>query len=90
MAQKRGESALDETKSESGQSGGAQRAKGPAVSGSLDFAIGSHRLGKQVIEADNVTITYNGQALISQFNELVIPGNESASSGRTESGKRHF
>ncbi|GJJ24899.1 ABC-F family ATP-binding cassette domain-containing protein [Bacillus velezensis] len=48
--------------------------KGPAVSGSLDFAIGSHRLGKQVIEADNVAITYNGQALISQFNELVIPG----------------
>ncbi|HDR6219868.1 TPA: ABC-F family ATP-binding cassette domain-containing protein, partial [Bacillus cereus] len=48
--------------------------KGPAVSGSLDFAIGSHRLGKQVIEADNVSVTYNGQALISQFNELVIPG----------------
>ncbi|MBT2634426.1 ABC-F family ATP-binding cassette domain-containing protein [Bacillus sp. ISL-26] len=48
--------------------------KGPAVSGSLDFAIGSHRLGKQVIEAENVTITYSGQALISQFNELVIPG----------------
>lgn len=48
--------------------------KGPAVSGSLDFAIGSHRLGKQVIEAENVTITYNGQALISECNELVIPG----------------
>ncbi|MBY8914782.1 ABC-F family ATP-binding cassette domain-containing protein [Bacillus sp. YC2] len=48
--------------------------KGPAVSGSLDFAVGSHRLGKQVIEAENVTITYSGQALISQFNELVIPG----------------
>ena len=30
-----------------------------AVSGSLDFAIGSHRLGKQVIEADNVSVTYN-------------------------------
>ncbi|MED0588814.1 ABC-F family ATP-binding cassette domain-containing protein [Bacillus subtilis] len=48
--------------------------KGPQSSGSLDFAIGSHRLGKQVIEAENVMIAYDGCMLVDRFNELVIPG----------------
>lgn len=48
--------------------------KGPQSSGSLDFAIGSHRLGKQVIEAENVMIAYDGRMLVDRFNELVIPG----------------
>lgn len=47
---------------------------GPQSSGSLDFAIGSHRLGKQVIEAENVMIAYDGRMLVDRFNELVIPG----------------
>ncbi|RJS54610.1 multidrug ABC transporter ATP-binding protein [Bacillus subtilis] len=48
--------------------------KGPQSSGSLDFAIGSHRLGKQVIEAENVMIAYDGRMLVDSFDELIIPG----------------
>ncbi|MCY7784163.1 MULTISPECIES: ABC-F family ATP-binding cassette domain-containing protein [unclassified Bacillus (in: firmicutes)] len=48
--------------------------KGPQSSGSLDFAIGSHRLGKQVIVAENIMIAYDGRMLVDRFNELVIPG----------------
>ncbi|MCY8817517.1 ABC-F family ATP-binding cassette domain-containing protein [Bacillus atrophaeus] len=47
---------------------------GPSSSGALDFAIGSHRLGKQVIEAEQVTISYGGNTLVDSFSELIIPG----------------
>lgn len=61
----------------------------PETGSSLDFAIGSHRLGKQVIEAEGVDISRGGNQLVRSFNELIVPGTGSASSDRTGSAKQH-
>ncbi|HCO78370.1 ABC-F family ATP-binding cassette domain-containing protein [Bacillus sp. (in: firmicutes)] len=61
--------------------------KGPDAKGELDFAIGSHRLGKQVIEAEEISITFAGQTLVDQFSDLVVPGDRIGFIGPNGVGK---
>lgn len=61
--------------------------KGPYAKGELDFAIGSHRLGKQVIEAEEISITFAGQTLVDQFSDLVVPGDRIGFIGPNGVGK---
>ncbi|MGE6631687.1 ABC-F family ATP-binding cassette domain-containing protein [Bacillus sp. NPDC077027] len=61
--------------------------KAPEAKGDLDFAIGSHRLGKQVIEAEDITIAFGGKTLVQQFNELIMPGDRIGLIGPNGVGK---
>ncbi|MFT0803979.1 ABC-F family ATP-binding cassette domain-containing protein [Bacillus swezeyi] len=60
---------------------------GPEAGSSLDFAVGSHRLGKQVIEAEGVEISRGGKQLVSSFDELIIPGDRIGMIGPNGIGK---
>ncbi|WP_280770244.1 ABC-F family ATP-binding cassette domain-containing protein [Salipaludibacillus daqingensis] len=42
--------------------------------GDVDFAIGSTRLGKKVIELEKVSKSFQGQTIISNLDYLIIPG----------------
>lgn len=42
--------------------------------GNVDFAIGSSRLGKKVIELEQVTKSFDGQKFIDKLDYLIIPG----------------
>ncbi|QHZ48326.1 MULTISPECIES: ABC-F family ATP-binding cassette domain-containing protein [Bacillus] len=57
------------------------------TSATLDFAIGSHRLGKQVIEAEAVEISRGGKQLVTSFDELIIPGDRIGIIGPNGIGK---
>lgn len=61
--------------------------KGPDTKGELDFAIGSHRLGKQVIEAEDLSISFAGQTLVERFTDLVVPGDRIGFIGPNGVGK---
>jgi ABC transport system ATP-binding/permease protein len=45
--------------------------EGPAHRGSLDFSIGSKRLGKNVLELEQVTASRGGETVLSDINYLV-------------------
>jgi ATP-binding cassette subfamily F protein uup len=59
----------------------------PETGSSLDFAIGSHRLGKQVIEAEGVDISRGGNQLVRSFDELIVPGDRIGIIGPNGIGK---
>ncbi|MEK4267750.1 MULTISPECIES: ABC-F family ATP-binding cassette domain-containing protein [Bacillus] len=59
----------------------------PEAASSLDFAIGSYRLGKQVIEAEGVGISRGGKQLIAGFQELIVPGDRVGIIGPNGIGK---
>lgn len=59
----------------------------PEAASSLDFAIGSHRLGKQVIEAEGVEISRGGRKLVTSFQELIVPGDRVGIIGPNGIGK---
>ncbi|MBQ4842662.1 ABC-F family ATP-binding cassette domain-containing protein [Bacillus safensis] len=61
--------------------------KGPDAKGELDFAIGSHCLGKQVIEAEDLSISFAGQTLVERFTDLVVPGDRIGFIGLNGVGK---
>ncbi|PAD68894.1 multidrug ABC transporter ATP-binding protein [Bacillus sp. 7586-K] len=61
--------------------------KGPAAKKDLDFAIGSTRLGKKVIELEHISKSYDGKTLISDFSYLVTPGERLGIIGPNGSGK---
>ncbi|NOL35500.1 ABC-F family ATP-binding cassette domain-containing protein [Bacillus safensis] len=61
--------------------------KGPDAKEELDFAIGSHRLGKQVIEAEDLSISFAGQTLVERFTDLVVPGDRIGFIGPNGVGK---
>jgi len=42
--------------------------------GNVDFAIGSSRLGKKVIELENVSKSFEGQTFVNKLDYLIIPG----------------
>ncbi|SFG85117.1 ABC-F family ATP-binding cassette domain-containing protein [Sporolactobacillus nakayamae] len=64
-----------------------QEHKGPELKQSVDLAIGSTRLGKKVIEAKQVSKSFNGQPLIHNFDLLVTPGERLGIIGSNGSGK---
>ncbi|MCP3027460.1 ABC-F family ATP-binding cassette domain-containing protein [Halobacillus sp. A5] len=53
----------------------------------VDMAIGSARLGKQVLELKDITHSYGGQKLIDQFNYLVVPKERIGIIGPNGTGK---
>ncbi|SFP59594.1 ABC-F family ATP-binding cassette domain-containing protein [Salibacterium halotolerans] len=53
----------------------------------VDFAIGSTRLGKKVMEAEGLSKTYGGATLFSNFDYLVTPGERLGIVGPNGSGK---
>lgn len=64
-----------------------QDEKGPAEKGEVDFAIGSVRLGKKVIELEEVSKAYEGKQLIRNLNYLIVPGERLGIIGPNGTGK---
>ncbi|GGB50713.1 ATP-binding cassette domain-containing protein [Virgibacillus dakarensis] len=57
------------------------------VKGDLSFQAGSTRLGKKVIELENIDKSYDGKKLLHDFNYLVVPGDRLGIIGPNGSGK---
>ncbi|MGY0692583.1 ABC-F family ATP-binding cassette domain-containing protein [Virgibacillus sp. FSP13] len=53
----------------------------------VSFQVGSTRLGKKVIEAQNITKSFAGKKLLDDFNYLVVPGDRLGIIGPNGSGK---
>ncbi|UHA60600.1 ABC-F family ATP-binding cassette domain-containing protein [Metabacillus litoralis] len=64
-----------------------QDQKGPAAKQDLDFAIGSTRLGKKVLELEHISKAYDGRKLIADFSYLVTPGERLGIIGPNGTGK---
>lgn len=66
----------------------ALQEKGPAASqGSVEIALGSHRLGKKVIELKQISKTFKNKTLYKDFNYLVVPNERLGIIGPNGSGK---
>jgi ABC transport system ATP-binding/permease protein len=55
--------------------------------GQVEIAVGSHRLGRRIIEVNDVTTGYDGRALIRDFTYTVLPGDRAGIIGPNGSGK---
>ena len=55
--------------------------------GSIEFQVGSTRLGDQVFELENVSKFYEGRPLINDLDYLVVPGERLGIIGENGSGK---
>lgn len=55
--------------------------------GNVEMAIGSSRLGKKVIEAEDITKAINGQPITDNFSYLVLPQDRIGIIGANGSGK---
>ncbi|MDR0139341.1 ABC-F family ATP-binding cassette domain-containing protein [Metabacillus idriensis] len=64
-----------------------QDQEGPAAKQSVDFAIGSTRLGKKVIELENVSKAFQDRTLMTNVDYLVVPGERLGIIGPNGSGK---
>ncbi|MCM3716196.1 ABC-F family ATP-binding cassette domain-containing protein [Alkalihalobacillus oceani] len=64
-----------------------QEQERPASKSEFDFAIGSKRLGNDVIELKQVNKSYDGRQLISQLDYLIVPGERLGIVGPNGSGK---
>ncbi|WP_106494627.1 ABC-F family ATP-binding cassette domain-containing protein [Lentibacillus sp. Marseille-P4043] len=53
----------------------------------VSFQVGSTRLGKKVIEAQNISKSFVGKKLLNDFNYLVVPGDRLGIIGPNGSGK---
>ncbi|MFZ0476810.1 MAG: ABC-F family ATP-binding cassette domain-containing protein [Halobacillus sp.] len=53
----------------------------------VDMAIGSTRLGNQVIELDDVSLAFGSHQIVENFNYLVVPGERLGIIGANGSGK---
>ncbi|HET6872450.1 MAG TPA: ABC-F family ATP-binding cassette domain-containing protein [Sporolactobacillaceae bacterium] len=64
-----------------------QEQKGPDKTSDVDMAIGSTRLGKKVLEIEDVTKFFDGKPLIDHFSYLVTPGDRIGIIGPNGTGK---
>ncbi|MFC0190233.1 ATP-binding cassette domain-containing protein [Fictibacillus aquaticus] len=64
-----------------------QEIKGPQKQGNIEFAIGSQRLGKKVIELQDVSKALGGRTLINRLDYLMVPGERLGIVGPNGSGK---
>ncbi|MFY4776399.1 ABC-F family ATP-binding cassette domain-containing protein [Metabacillus sp. RGM 3146] len=64
-----------------------QEQKFEGAEGELQFALGSVRLGKKVIEMKDVTKVFGEKLLVNDFSYLVIPGDRIGMIGPNGSGK---
>lgn len=64
-----------------------QEQKGPAAKQDVDFAIGSTRLGKKVLELEHISKGYDGKQLIKDFSYLINPGERLGIIGPNGTGK---
>ncbi|MBB5172299.1 ABC-F family ATP-binding cassette domain-containing protein [Texcoconibacillus texcoconensis] len=65
--------------------------KGPREKQSIDVAVGgSNRLGKQVIEVEDVSHTYDHEPIIKDFSYLITPNERLGLVGPNGSGKSTF
>ncbi|UTR08923.1 ABC-F family ATP-binding cassette domain-containing protein [Evansella sp. LMS18] len=64
-----------------------QDEKGLTEKGEVDFAIGSVRLGKKVIELEEVSKAYEGKQLIKNLSYLIVPGERLGIIGPNGTGK---
>ncbi|MFE1245921.1 ABC-F family ATP-binding cassette domain-containing protein [Fictibacillus sp. NPDC058756] len=64
-----------------------QEETGPAAKGSVEFAIGSQRLGKKVIEVEELTKSLDGKKLVDGLDYLIVPGERLGIIGPNGSGK---
>ncbi|OOE10061.1 ABC-F family ATP-binding cassette domain-containing protein [Fictibacillus arsenicus] len=64
-----------------------QEETGPAAKGSVEFAIGSQRLGKKVIEVESLSKSLDGKKLVDGLDYLIVPGERLGIIGPNGSGK---
>lgn len=64
-----------------------QEEAGPAAKGSVEFAIGSQRLGKKVIEVEGLSKSLDGKKLVDDLDYLIVPGERLGIIGPNGSGK---
>ncbi len=60
---------------------------GRSTEGNVDMALGASRLGKKVIEVNDISKKINGKVLTSQFSYLVLPQDRIGIIGPNGSGK---
>lgn len=60
---------------------------GRSTDGNVDMELGASRLGKKVIEADNISKSINGKTLTDEFSYLVLPQDRIGIIGPNGSGK---
>jgi ABC transport system ATP-binding/permease protein len=64
-----------------------QEETGPAAKGSVEFAIGSQRLGKKVIKVEGLCKSIDGNMLVNGLDYLIVPGERLGIIGPNGSGK---
>lgn len=64
-----------------------EKKEGPAAKQNVDIAIGSSRLGKKVLELQDVTKRFGGKVVLDHFNHIVKPGDRIGIIGPNGSGK---
>ncbi|WP_137791512.1 ABC-F family ATP-binding cassette domain-containing protein [Bacillus sp. E(2018)] len=64
-----------------------QEETGPSAKGFVEFAIGSQRLGKKVIEVEDLSKSLDGKELVKNLDYLIVPGERLGIIGPNGSGK---
>ncbi|MFB9757600.1 ABC-F family ATP-binding cassette domain-containing protein [Ectobacillus funiculus] len=64
-----------------------EKKEGPAAKQNVDIAIGSSRLGKKVLELQDVTKRFGGKVVLDHFSHIVKPGDRIGIIGPNGSGK---
>ena len=61
--------------------------EGPAAKEQIDISLSSNRLGKKVIELNNISKSYGAKKLIEDFTYIIGPGSRVGIIGKNGSGK---